>query len=262
MVQFSKEDFRREVLAQRGVPQDLEFHIFSEVSSTNRVLWHQDFRDKRPRVAIALKQTAGRGQWGRVWHSQSGGLYLSVLVFSEFSPELGSMFTLGIGLGLAERLRDWGVPVRLKWPNDLLLAGRKLGGIKIETKNRGDRRHPWVIGVGLNWQNRPPVPGIALRAYLQQQNLDTIHTLSQLGAIAVGGIFQGLHSLHHWPRAQLIHTYQQYLHNIGQTVAVAGSEGQVIGVTEEGWLRVKLLGEGTRAIVAVPPGEVSLGYDD
>jgi BirA family transcriptional regulator, biotin operon repressor / biotin---[acetyl-CoA-carboxylase] ligase len=109
--------------------------------------------------AIAVPvQTAGRGQRGRVWHSEEGGLWLSVVC----RPTRGSaveVVGLRVGLGLARFLDGLVRPparIALKWPNDLLLGTGKLGGILAEARWQGDSLAWIVIGVGLNVRN--PLP--------------------------------------------------------------------------------------------------------
>ena len=104
-------------------------------------------------LLLAEKQTAGRGRAGRSWHSISGG----VLTFSlacHFEAGVQSLLglPLAVGVALVERLRQIGVPVSLKWPNDILKDNKKLGGILLETQSDG-RGGVWaVIGIGLNLQ--------------------------------------------------------------------------------------------------------------
>ncbi len=102
-------------------------------------------------LLVAEHQNAGRGRLGRQWQSQAG----ASLTFSlglPLQPANWSGFSLAVGVSLAESLEPAnGKPptLQLKWPNDLWLGQRKLGGILVETANWGDQRYV-VIGVGLN----------------------------------------------------------------------------------------------------------------
>ncbi len=106
---------------------------------------------------LAREQAAGRGSRGRPWASPRGGLWLSVLVRPR-NAAAAEVLSLRAGLAVAaviERLP--GVPpVRLKWPNDLMLADRKVGGILCEARWRGEAPAWVVIGVGLNVTNELP----------------------------------------------------------------------------------------------------------
>jgi len=100
----------------------------------------------RRKAWVAEYQTLGRGRALRRWHQGLGcGLSVS-LAFPASDPVAFNALSLRVGLALAETLRRLGVrDVGLKWPNDVLLQGKKLGGILIET-----RRADVVVGIGLN----------------------------------------------------------------------------------------------------------------
>ena len=101
-------------------------------------------------VVIAEEQTLGKGRSRRLWYSPCGkGLYLSVLLY-PLQPEI-SLLTLTAGLAVAEALWNvWGVRVCLKWPNDLLWEGKKLGGILSESSFIGNQLNHVVVGIGIN----------------------------------------------------------------------------------------------------------------
>jgi BirA family transcriptional regulator, biotin operon repressor / biotin---[acetyl-CoA-carboxylase] ligase len=116
-------------------------------------------------VVVAGEQTGGRGSRGRGWRSPPGGLWLSVL----FRPRVAAgveLFGLRIGLAVADAVESLGpgVPVHIKWPNDLMVGERKLGGILCEARWQGDTLAWVVAGVGINVAN--PIPadlaGIAI----------------------------------------------------------------------------------------------------
>ena len=110
-------------------------------------------------AVVAAEQRAGRGSRGRAWSSGPGGLWLSVLARPPL-PEGLELVGLRAGLALAELLARLGAGsrIRLKWPNDLMLDDRKVGGILCETRWHGPALAWLVIGCGLNVTNRPPEP--------------------------------------------------------------------------------------------------------
>ena len=127
--------------------------IFDEIDSTNSYLMQQPA--PRPgcfRTAATLSQTAGRGRYGKNWHAPPGtGLCASIAYTCGRKPENLSALTLAIGLGVIRALRACNVPdVMLKWPNDLVLGGGKLGGILTEAQSHGQEVVSIVTGVGLN----------------------------------------------------------------------------------------------------------------
>jgi BirA family biotin operon repressor/biotin-[acetyl-CoA-carboxylase] ligase len=141
---------------RRGRLRELE--MLFVVDSTNRYLSDRVRADAEPQVAcLAEGQTAGRGRRGRSWISPLGrNLYLSLLWRLHAPPGGPGALSLAVGVAVAEALEALGASgVALKWPNDLLLDGAKLGGILIEIA--GDPTGPWtaVIGVGVNLEMGP-----------------------------------------------------------------------------------------------------------
>jgi BirA family biotin operon repressor/biotin-[acetyl-CoA-carboxylase] ligase len=105
---------------------------------------------------IADRQTAGRGRRGHRWHSASGlGLYLSVLFRVPVKAQPVTRWTLAAALAACEACRELsGQCVELKWPNDLMHDGRKLGGILAELRTAGRGEADLVIGIGINVGHR------------------------------------------------------------------------------------------------------------
>lgn len=100
-------------------------------------------------VLVAQRQTAGRGRMGRQWFSSPGASLTFSLLWRLPPGRMPAGLSLVVGLALAEALESMGVAeLALKWPNDLLLDGRKLAGILIELAPGSD--NAFVIGVGLN----------------------------------------------------------------------------------------------------------------
>ena len=99
-------------------------------------------------TVLADRQTGGRGREGRAWVSPPGGLYLSVLLRPRF--EKVGLLPLAAGVAVAEAAGELGVRVELKWPNDVLVSGRKLAGILSEAAS-GPGGVEWVVlGIGVN----------------------------------------------------------------------------------------------------------------
>jgi BirA family biotin operon repressor/biotin-[acetyl-CoA-carboxylase] ligase len=127
-------------------------HVYSQVSSTMDVASALGDRGcAAGTLVVADEQLAGRGRSGRRWSSSPGaGLWLT-LIERPNDPVALPVLPLRIGLRMARVLERWtSAPIRLKWPNDLFVGGRKLAGILIEARWR-DQRLDWVaIGVGIN----------------------------------------------------------------------------------------------------------------
>jgi len=103
-------------------------------------------------VFVADEQTAGRGRGGHSWHSASGdGLYVSVLLRPQMAMTSALKISLAVGLAAQEAMAAaCGVEADIRWPNDLMLGGKKCGGILVETAAESERLRHVVIGVGIN----------------------------------------------------------------------------------------------------------------
>ncbi len=113
-------------------------------------------------VVVADEQTAGRGRYGRVWHSPpDDGLYLSVVLRPGLSPERAPPITLAGGLGVADAVNNLGVTASLKWPNDVMAGGRKLAGVLTEMNTRGQELEHVILGIGINANASDLPPEIA-----------------------------------------------------------------------------------------------------
>jgi BirA family biotin operon repressor/biotin-[acetyl-CoA-carboxylase] ligase len=128
-----------------------ELRFAATLPSTNTALLARDGDGLD--VCLAEHQSDGRGRQGRTWVSPYGaGICLSVGWTFIALPRGIQSLSLAIGVGVAERLARLGLPeLELKWPNDLLVGGRKLGGILVELRGESMGRTRAVIGVGLNF---------------------------------------------------------------------------------------------------------------
>ena len=238
----------------------LPLHVFERIPSTNQKLWELiDQGEQLPVAAIALSQTAGRGQWGKQWQSQPGGLYLSVGLLTQIPVTNAAHLTLVSAWGIANALHQHHVPVQLKWLNDLILDRRKLGGIKCETRLGQGRITQAVIGIGINWTNSVPEGGINLQAFVK--STPAIASLEALAALTVSGLFWGYQRYLSAGIDNVLSSYLKLLNSRGRSVLVNGCPGVVVGVTSQGELRVRLHSVGAATEVCLPPGTVSLGYD-
>lgn len=143
------------------------------MGSTNDWLKELARRDAPPWTAVrAERQTAGRGRGGKAWASPPGNLYLSVVLPPPRDRPI-TLLPLLVGVAVAEAAREWGVPARLKWPNDVLANDRKLGGILVESSTDGQGSPAIVAGVGLNLSLDP--------ASLEEAMHDTVTSVRALG---------------------------------------------------------------------------------
>ena len=112
-------------------------------------------------VVLARRQRFGTGQQGRRWVSPPGGLWLSAALPWPDQPGSAAL-GLAVAVGLALQLEQLGLRPQLKWPNDLLLEGRKLAGLLPRLRHRGGQVRWAQVGLGLNGRNRVPSGAINL----------------------------------------------------------------------------------------------------
>jgi BirA family biotin operon repressor/biotin-[acetyl-CoA-carboxylase] ligase len=135
-------------------------HHFETLDSTNDVAKELAARGApEGTVVVAEAQTGGRGRLGREWDSPPGvGLYVSLVLRPMLPPQELPQITLTTAVSVAWAVRRVaGVAPGIKWPNDLLLNGGKLGGILTEMETESDRIRHVVVGLGLN-VNNPEFP--------------------------------------------------------------------------------------------------------
>lgn len=227
-------------------------------------------------VVIARQQSAGRGQRSRSWQSSPGGLYLSLALEPNWPVTRSAQLTCMSAWGIATALNNLGIAVKIKWPNDLYFKGKKLGGILTETKlsqasssslGGGALIKQAVIGVGINWHNSVPETGVTLTSILRDSSSsidkNKINCLEVLVAVVLRGILQGYIYQQQVGSQVFMKAYRKLLTQVGSTVSLdssgllslatpiwsdgsigrhakqwANRSGEVIGVSEEGYLQV------------------------
>ncbi len=132
---------------------------FESLPSTSDLCREMAMAGEADGLAVrADQQTAGRGSRGRIWLSDPGNLALSMLLRPNTPSREAGLWALLAGVAAAEALERPGIA--LKWPNDILLDGAKLGGILVETSDDGAGFLQWlVIGIGINLAAAPRIVG-------------------------------------------------------------------------------------------------------
>ena len=155
---MAESSFDRAAFAGRLTTRGLGRRLIAEpqLTSTNDRAWEMlSAGEPDGLVVVADAQTRGRGRAGRVWHTAPGkGLALSLLLVREPAPRLLGVLPLACGLALYRGLAGLGVASRLRWPNDVLLGGRKVAGILAESRGVSAAGRASgiavVIGLGVN----------------------------------------------------------------------------------------------------------------
>ena len=159
-------------LRQLPVEQPLawQLQILPVCASTELELERRLSAGLLPPVALmAQQQRYGHGQQGRLWQSPPGGVWLSAALPWPENAHSSASLALAAALGIALQLERLGLRPQIKWPNDLLLDGRKLAGILPRLRWRGGQVRYAQLGVGINGVNRVPEGAINLAEALGQR---------------------------------------------------------------------------------------------
>lgn len=251
-------------LGQGLEPVGYSLLLHDQVDSTNSLLLNLAQQGQAHKSVVAAEwQTQGRGRRGRTWWAPLGsGLTFSLLWRFQRPLTALSGLSLAVGLALARGLRGLGIEgASVKWPNDILVDGRKLAGILIETHGDMLSAASAVIGIGLNIrsvENRPEVGGftpVAMADVLGRQpdrNDVLIRLLHELDVVLKTFDAQGF--------APFVAEWQQYHAWQGRPIRVLGAGGQTmlegvaLGVDASGVLCVRT----EDGVQTVHSGEVSL----
>ncbi len=137
----------------QGTPFAKRIYHFFKIDSTNTVAMQLgDEGEPHGAVVLAEEQTAGRGRAGRKWVSEkSSGIHATILLRPPTPPAQAAVLTLVAGLAARDAVADeTGLAPDVRWPNDLLLGGKKFCGILTEMRAEPDRVHYAVVGIGIN----------------------------------------------------------------------------------------------------------------
>tara|TARA_Y100001968_G_scaffold85970_1_gene77043 strand:+ start:49 stop:813 length:765 start_codon:yes stop_codon:yes gene_type:complete len=127
-------------------------------------------KKNQPKAIFATCQKFGQGQFGRNWYSPKGGVWVSAAINIEGAYQDNSeLYGLAVALALVERIERIGIDVKIKWPNDLWVDGKKLAGILPRLFFRGGELRLLRVGVGLNVLNNVPKEAISLQKIIGDQ---------------------------------------------------------------------------------------------
>jgi BirA family biotin operon repressor/biotin-[acetyl-CoA-carboxylase] ligase len=127
-----------------------DIRYYSELESTNNTAREIAMSVPEGTVIIAETQKSGRGRMGTEWQSAPGGIWLSLILHPSIPLENLSKITLVAGIAVTNALRGIGVDARIKWPNDVLVNGKKICGILTEVSAEIGKVDYVVLGIGIN----------------------------------------------------------------------------------------------------------------
>jgi BirA family biotin operon repressor/biotin-[acetyl-CoA-carboxylase] ligase len=220
-------------------------------STTTEALALAQAGERGPLWVVADRQSAGRGRRGRTWVSESGNLFASLLLTDpaalEHWPELSFVAALAVHDAVNELAKRPKPQFAIKWPNDLLLGGKKFAGILIE----GDGVGAVAIGIGVNCANHPTdtdFPATSLAA--TGAEISAVRLFAELSAKMLGRLAQ-------WNRGEHFSTIRTdwlaRAAGLGEMMRVRLSERELLGqfetLDDEGRL-VLLLPDGSKTAIA------------
>lgn len=182
-------------------------------------------------VITATTQTAGRGRYKRTWVSHSGNLYAS---FIYKTPERDSRLSYAMGVAVAETLVKFGLKPKIKWPNDILIDGKKISGILIEYSDNFV-----VVGIGINVKTCPKI---------KEYETAKMNDYSDADATDVFNVL--IKQIDKWRDADFETVRERWMSlatKINETVIYHGKQLKMIGLNENGAL---ILRDDTRYILA------------
>lgn len=253
-------DEMRRLLAGSGPGWPANLLVASTLDSTSRMARRlvsrllEDDESVPSFVVVGLHQSGGKGREGRTWWSPPGaGLYATWVATVPIADL--SWLPLRVPLALCEAL-DRFIPgrCRIKWPNDVLVEGRKIGGVLIEAVRRASPEAEVLIGFGVN-RSHPTEEMPSLRATSlcgEMVNPPTLAELIRVTLERVGAVLSAPSS----PADLLAAFRARLIHQVGETLQVRMGderiEGRFLGVDDSGFLRLEVSGEEKR----IAAGEV------
>lgn len=231
------------------------------VDSTNQEVKRIAFDYPHGTAVVAEQQTAGKGRLGRIWSSPKGtGLWFSILLKPNISPDQMSGITLVCGLGVCKAIRKYtGLNALIKWPNDIIIGNKKICGILTEMKAEADIISYAVAGIGINVNTTEFDEDIKHKATSLSVEANTAIDRAELFKEIMLYLEKSFDDYFSKPDKAISDEYIKLCATLGRNVTVARGNtifnGKAVGVEATGDLLVEIA-DGT--IIQVSSGEVTV----
>jgi BirA family biotin operon repressor/biotin-[acetyl-CoA-carboxylase] ligase len=200
---------------------------FDSVASTNTIAleWASEGAPEGA-IVVADHQTAGRGRWGRSWMSEPGAaLQFSLILRPRLGLDRLGVLGLALGVAIAEGIEDaTRLPTKLKWPNDVLVAGRKLVGILIETRVTEARLDAVIAGIGINVRWAPDENATSVAASMEDLDLGDTPARAELLARVLATI-EDVYALVERRAPEIVARAEERSEFLGGEIVVRFSDG-------------------------------------
>lgn len=209
------------------INKNLEILIFDTIDSTNK--YAKNYVNQRDALIVSLHQSKGRGRYGRFFYSpKNQGLYFSLLLHDQ-NPG-AQIATLTIALAISNTLKN----TTIKWPNDILINGKKLGGILCEGVIKNNNFEKIIIGVGINlFLKQPPkeLENVITSYHHFDENIDSNKLLANI----INEYFR----LRLMSNSQIIRHYKMKCDTLKQAVKIDDIVYETVDINNEGHLVCK-----------------------
>ncbi len=258
-----------DILRERDVKQGLktktvgrELVLLPKIDSTNILAMELALRGSPEGTVVAAEtQSGGKGRLGRTWISPKGNLYLSVILRPMIPVHKAPLITMMGAVAVASAIRTiCEVAAAIKWPNDILISGKKVSGLLTELSAEQDRIRHIVLGIGvdvnMDLEALPPEVRILSTSLAAETGTRINRTLL---------LQELLRSIERWYQAflenpaKVLREWQKLNMTLGSRIRVTGAgenlEGLAKGIDEDGRLIIKLDDDSVRLVAA---GDVSI----
>lgn len=238
-------------------------HNYEEIDSTNTE--GKRLAEKgagHGTVIQAQIQTAGRGRRGRSWSSPKGaGLWFSMILRPDVSQESAPVITLAAAMAVVKAIeRLPGAKPQIKWPNDVVMSGKKVCGILTEMSPRKEGVDYIIVGIGINVKQQAFPPDVILTATSLEQELPGVSVCNEMLLSAVLEEFEHYYEkyLQTMDVSLFLDEYHDRLANKDKQVKVLDPRGVYEGIARGINQRGELLVEREGTLITVNAGEVSV----
>jgi len=221
-----------------------KIHYFESVSSTMDLAIQLGMRGSpEGTLVVAETQTKGRGRLGRSWISPKyKGIYLSLILKPEILPAQSPVITLLVSISICEAIKEiTGLDAKIKWPNDIFIQNKKIGGILTELNAEMDRIHFLVIGIGLNVNNdkNSLLPGAISLKEVKLENISRVGLAQEV----LRKIEKDYLSFQKQGSQEIINRWRNYNITLGRRVKISCHkehlEGRAVDIDNDGGLLIR-----------------------
>ncbi len=232
--------------------------LFDEVGSTNDIALEMASNGMPEGIAIlAESQTGGKGRLDRSWFSPAGrNIYLSLLLRPAIQVREYPLFSPATAVGLVNGIREFtGLALGIKWPNDLVISDKKVGGILLVSSLSGDQTAPLVVGVGLNVNLEPSAFPEELRETATSLKAVLGREIDRTGLITalIEGVVAEIHHLQNGEVLTVMDAVRSHCVTLGKKVRVSTNrqvfEGWAETIEADGGLSIRLGDQSRRKIL-------------